>query len=83
MIAIIYIFWNFIIKFLFLTHNMDKKKSLNESNDIENNKINAQIRCYFCFSIIKNDRQIYCLLDNMFCSNNCRLQYIKHNRIII
>lgn len=82
MITIIYFFWNSIIKCLFQRYSMDIKKSSNESNDIEKN-INARLRCKFCFKIISDDCQIYCLLDNLFCTSNCRLQYVKFNRIIV
>lgn len=82
MITIIYFFWNSIIKCLFQRYNMDIKKSSNEQEDIEKN-INARLRCKSCFKIINDDYQIYCLLDNLFCTNNCRLQYIKFNRIIV
>lgn len=87
MFTIIFFFWNIIIKFLCKRHNVDIKKSKDDiENNIENNiekNITTKINCYVCFKIINNECDIYCLLDNKFCSNNCRLLYIKYNKIYL
>jgi hypothetical protein len=90
MFTIIYFFLNIIIKFLCRRHNTDVKKSKDDiENNIENNlknnlenNITTKINCYICFKII-NECDIYCLLDHKFCSNNCRLIYIKYNKIYL
>jgi hypothetical protein len=88
MFTIFYFFWNIIIKFLCKRHNVDIKKSKDDIEDNIENKENiienniTKINCYICFKII-NECDIYCLLDNKFCSNNCRLLYIKYNKVYL
>jgi hypothetical protein len=39
--------------------------------------INLDLRCDYCKRLIMKDKSIYCFNDKIFCSDICRVKYIK------
>ncbi len=58
------------------THNILNEKEF-EIENIRTNFDKYKLQCGICKSLIASFKEVYCYMDNKFCSENCREHYYK------
>ena len=73
-----YIYYYFISNYKnleILNHN----KTIDEKNNLKLNKKLNFNNCNYCLKNINDYDNIYCALDYVFCTNDCRQNFLKKN----